>query len=226
MSLLKTLTTSRPAAPVPVSTQHIPYVETLWNQLVEARERATKQEEYVRTASQLGVKVDAIERVANTAALGGREVAIAGKTLDRIKRVLAAGCEPTTPPEQWFCGMLTMPKRVTRTDPQLGDTFKGYPDETWPSQNLDRYRSPFRQLTVRVFSGAMPIEAVQKLATVKGDLDDVRVYSPSYEDFDQLRNPVVRDPVLIGRIDFLGEPHYFEIARWDIDADLAALFRR
>lgn len=208
---------SRSAVATKVDTRHIPYVEALWNRLQAARQQVAAKEDYLREAGRLGVKVAAVANVALAAADDAEATAQAAGALERVKRVLALGAEPTTPPEAWYCGMLAQPEPIRRD--RSGEPV--YPDETWPR----RYRSSYRD-TVSVFQGAMPLAALQRYAAAKDMIDDVRVYSPREDDFRQMPAPELRDPVLIGRIDFLGEPHYFELARWDIDKDLAVVFGR
>lgn len=200
-----------------VETRHIDYVETLFNRLTAAKESLAKREEYVRSVAGLGVKSEAAQRVANIALEEGRNVHAAEATLNRIRMVLNLGAEPTTPPITWFCGHIEEPKRVkVRTS---WGTDRRYPEETWDA------RRPYSRATL-VFGSAIPAEALQRYAATKPYIDDARIYSPREEDFEKKFNPVPRDPVLIGKISFLGKDEFFEIARWDIDEDLAALFSR
>jgi hypothetical protein len=210
--------------PVQVATQHIPFVETLWMRLVAAREQLAAKEDYLRQVGQLSVRVDSLTRVADGALADSQAIRKAEVDLDRIKKVLAFGCEPTTPPE-WFCGHLTAPKKVKAKDGRF-DGREEYPSETWPQWSPEtRYRSKTRDRDTHVYTGPMPAIALQRYAAVKSLIDDVRVYSPRPEDFETIReDDPSPDPVLIGMIAFLGEPQYFEIARWDIDKDLAAIF--
>ena len=51
------------------------------------------------------------------------------------------------------------------------------------------------------------------------------VYSPVDTDFStELVAPLTRDPVVIARSRLGSEAHYFEVARWDISRDLAAMY--
>lgn len=196
----------------PVETRHIPYIETLWNQLQDARAQLAAKEQYVREAAALGVKVAAVERVADATATDGAAVRRAVDELERIKQLLAAGAEPTTPPRDWYCGALTKPEPMGKD--RWGDDV--YPQEDWPNRSTSR--------SVAFFQGAMPVEALRRYAATKHLIDDARVYSPRETDFYRMPEPELRDPVLIGLVTFLGTSHYFELARWDIDADLAVVF--
>lgn len=223
MGVLNLLTTQPKTEAIQVATKHIPYVESLWNKLETAQERQRAKEEYLRTASGLGIRTASLSGLADAAISEAKVIRTGGKTLDRIKRVLAAGAEPTTPPKQWFCGMVETPKKIRDWNQVRAP--KVWPRETWPHTAEGSLSINWRTTDdIRVFKGAIPLVALQKLAATKPDLDDVRIYSPHVDDFQTLRNPAPRDPVMIGLIDFLGEKQYFEIARWDIDKDLAAIF--
>ena len=198
--------------PIQVASRHIPYVEPLWTRLTAAQKAVADKEEYVRTAGQLGVRLMAVTTLADGTETDAKAVRKAAADLQRIKRLLAVGAEPTTPPD-WYCGHLTEPPKTTD---RWGE--ERYPAETWPSRNWSG------RGTALVFNSAIPLDALQRYAAAKPLIDDARIYSPRDEDFYRLPEPQPRDPVLIGMVRFLGEPQYFEIARWDIDRDLATLF--
>lgn len=206
---------------VSVATKHIPYIETLWARLEGAKTAQRTREEYVRAASQMGLKLKALEHVADKVLADPKGIRAGEAALLRVKMVLAAGCEPTTPPAGWYCGALREPKKVKSTD-GWDNEIRRFPRETWPDYRT-RWSS---ERTVSTYVGPIPIEVIQKLAVVEPLVDDIRVYSPREEDFRANVNPQPRDPVAIGAIDLLGERHYFELARWDIDSDLATVFER
>ena len=194
--------------PVKVDRRHIPYIEVLWKALEDSKDTVGKREEYLRTSTILGIKTASTDRVArlpDRATLRKEE-----RTLERIKTLLSLGAEPVTPPSDWWCGTLTSPKKA----------WHDWPTETWPCLH-DRYEM---DNTVRIYRGAFPIEAMQRYARMKPYVDDVRVYSPERSDFKKAPLPVLRDPVLIGMIRYLETAQYFELARWDIDKDLAKVF--
>lgn len=203
-----------PDPPTIVASQHIPYVEPLWTRLQAAKRQVEQKREYLRATDRLAIKVAARDNVAAAAEAEGKAIVDAARALERIKRVLALGAEPTTPPEQWFCGLVAEPEGIV--EDRWGH--KDYPIERWPNRARGR--------TVMVFEGAMPVAALERYAAAKDLVDDVRVYSPREDDFRRLPEPELRDPVLIGMIAFLGEGQFFELARWDIDEDLAAVFGR
>jgi hypothetical protein len=207
------LTKARPRTePVTtVASRHIPFVETLWLRLRDAKTDVAAKEDYLRQVGNLGVHVESLTTVADAAVADAKAVRKAEVDLERIKRVLSFGCEPTTPPE-WYCGHLAEPAKDSRGD---------YADETWPQAG-----SYYSRDRTRVYRGPIPATALQRYAAVAPLIDDARIYSPREDDFRQLRNPEPIDPVIIGMIRFLGEPQYVEIARWDIDRDLASIFGR
>ena len=210
MGLLQRVGLLETTKPIEVSVAHIPYVESLWMRLEDAKQRLSVKQDYLRTVGSLGVKVDALTAVADATLANERAIRSGQVELERIKKVLAYGCEPTTPPE-WFCGHLTEPEK---------NKDGRYRAERWP-QRGDYYNN--RDQT-RVFKGPVPAKALQRYAVVSTLIDDARIYAPEVDQFETLRNPEPFDPVLIGMIMFLGEREYFEIDRWDVDLDLATIF--
>lgn len=211
MFLSKLLTPPTPAATTPtraaIETRHIPYVETLWNRLQDARAQVAAKETYLSDANALGLQIASVATLTADTKRDVQAVARAADEIERIKAALAFGAEPTTPPRDWYCGRLTDPRGNDRED---------FPSETWPNREDSRARN--------VFASAMPMAALRRYAATKHLLDDVRVYSPRYEHFTRHPNPHMTDPVLIGMIRFLREPQYVELARWDIGDDLAVIF--
>lgn len=212
MFLTRLLSTPQSAAPEPikVSTCHIPFVERLWLDLQAARGQIAAKREYLGESDRLGLKIATVTALAEQTEADTTAVHRATSELDRIKRVLEIGGEPTTPPKDWYCGHLTEPRKTKERDREA------FPPETWANREGGR--------STNVFRGAMPMPALQRLAATQEFLDEVRVYSPHYEHFTHHPNPQMLDPVLIGMVRFLGVPQYFELARWDIDGDLAIVF--
>lgn len=186
--------------------RHIPYVETLYDRLRAAAQLVADRRAYLREANELGVKAAALTAVANQVVEDETTLRHSRGAYDRIRQLLAFA-EPTEPNSAWYCGQLEEPER---------DEDGRYPRETWPTRYTG-YSDPL------VWQGATPVAALRALARAKPLVDEVRVYSPNIDDFRVLRS-APRDPVLIGMIRFLGEETYFELARWDIDQDLAVLF--
>lgn len=199
-----------------VEVKHIPYVEGLWNDLVEAKATLASREEYLKTASQLGLKVNTVDGLAEDILADYKAVSDGGKALNRIKHLLAMGAEPTEVPAHWYCGHIEAPKKIKISRP-FGNDEKWYPNETWPHQWVSN-------AAALVFNGPIPLNALRRYAAAKPYVDGARIYSPNINDFSQLRNPKRLDPVLIGSVYYLGQNLYFEIARWDIDKDLEQVF--
>jgi hypothetical protein len=204
---------AKPAPPVPVTSRHIPFVERLWLQLRDAQGQLIAKRAYLREARDLGLKIATVASLAEQTETEAAAIERAAGELDRVKRILELGAEPTTPPRDWYCGHLAEPARVKS---QRGG--EEFPAETWPNREHSR--------STNVFRGAMPMLALRRYAAALELIDEARVYSPHYEHFIHHPPPEMRDPVLIGMIRFLGEPQYFELARWDIDGDLAVVFGR
>lgn len=229
------------------------YRAGLAEQISAKRAAAVSREDYLNTALSLKLNVAAINELADSVRTSQREATQADSALARIDRVLAFGCEPTSPPATWFCG----------SPVDLADKNGRYPTETWPCAQITRERDTAARLEkerarnglimttstwdpgpvsrnlgeifgwpnaplplVATYAAPIPIPVLHQLSAVQSLFDSMRVYSPKEEDFKRNVNPVPRDPVLIGAIDFLGVPQYFEVARWDIDEDLAAIFTK
>lgn len=206
-----------PGEPIQVATKHIPFVEKQWLALTAVQTALEDKKTYVGAAEALGVRTATTDALAKSVKTETEAIDRASITLDRIKALLALGAEPTTPPRQWYCGWVEAPKKITiRGTPT-------YPNETWPTDNIGR-TDIWGRCPGRVFHGAMPLDVLTTYAAIKSLADEIRVYSPAEDDFEQLVNPAPRDPVMIAMVSFLGERLYFEVARWDIDADLAAVF--
>jgi len=205
------LMTKRAPEPIQVSSHHIPFVAVQYERLEAAKADVKVRQDYLLAAGRVGVLTASLANVVTATAEAAIATRKAEASLDRIKRLLALGAEPTTPPQQWWCGHVEEP---ARTKDSWGDLH--YPAESWPCASSQR--------AAMVFQSAIPIAALQRYAAAKPLLDEYRIYSPSRDDFLELANPEPRDPVLIGLITHLGESLFFEIARWDIDKDLAAIF--
>lgn len=199
-----------PEPVVKVATKHIPYVESLWNELEASRKAVELKEAYIREANKIGVKTASVSAMEREVVADRAKIDTGVKTLTRIKQALALGLEPTTPNTQWYAGSLGEAPR---------DQYGNRPSEHWPCRNVTGYIWYMAE-----FKGPIPLEALSKYAAVQHIVDDVRVYSPRMEDFDRVPDPVPHDPVIIGSIQHLSKPQYFEIARWDVDQDLASLF--
>lgn len=204
-----TFALARTKESIPVATKHIPYLEALWNTLDASKKSIAAKKEYLQVAQRIGREVAAVSSVADRAKSDGESVVDGENAFNRIKQILAAGGEPTTPPIEWFCGRVITPMRLKNGR---------YPDETWPGKR-------HYQGEVRVYQGAMPVMALERYAAMKDLVDGTRIYSPSDSDFEQIQKRIVyRDPVMIGSVAFLERNLYFELARWDIDKDLANVF--
>lgn len=138
----------------------------------------------------------------------------ARKALNNIKQALALGCEPATPPEDWYAGTLTKEECIDRYNGRTKE-------DTWPCKNYGIYT---RKHDMMQFGGVIPIEALEKIADTKSLFESIRIYSPNPEHFNKVE-PVPTDPIAFGRIRLMGEDHYFEVVRWDISEDLAALVK-
>lgn len=195
---------------VEVDERHLEYIDALINGIDVRRDDIAAKKAYMSAADASGLKIAAIEPMREDVERYEKRLADVTVVIDRIKRVLAAGGEPTSLQETWYAGQLTEPKRSEWRDPV----------ETWPCANAHALWGA----EVLVYKGAMPLSAVERLAEASPLLDDVRIYSPRRDDFYAMPRRLPHDPVLVGMIDLLGEPQYFEIARWDVDKDLAALF--
>lgn len=216
---LLTRTATQPEAhlappPIQVETKHIPFIEPLWNKIEETKRVIALKEGYIKTVDEIGLDIESIRLVREQIEKGRQGVAQAETVLRRIKMALAAGCEPATPPTNWFVGHLNAPSK---------DGNGYHPRETWPGYDGYYVSSRGGALT---FTSAIPAEALVKYADLKGLFDDTRVYSPNKRDFMLEENPAPRDPVILGMIELMKEKYYFEIVRWDITEDLAAIFKR
>jgi len=208
------------------------YLTTLTEGVAERWAKARKQTAYLTQVQQTGVNAAATTDLLARVKAEVESLERVDTEVEKVRKVLAYGCEPTTPPQTWWCGYLEDPKGR-------------YANETWPSLNLKQatpgervtastfavYLSygqgtPLEYTSSLIFSSAVPVEVLNAYAATKGLFEGVRVYSPDPADFKQLANPIPHDPVLIGRLFVAGRTHYFEIARWDIDSDLAELFSR
>lgn len=199
---------STPGEPVQVAVRHIPFIETMWLRLGEAKEALAAKQAYLIEAGRMDIKMASLSALAEASARDETAVRHAEVSLERMKMLLAFGAEPTTPPGAWYCGRIEEPKK---------DVWGNYPSETWPARD---------SRDALVFQGAIPLIALRRYAATKGLVDDVRIYSPDWDDFRVLQNPQPRDPVMIGLINYLGDRVYFELARWDIDKDLVTVFGR
>jgi hypothetical protein len=198
-------------APVKVATKHIPYIEGLWNALEESSKGLDAKRQYIKEVDALGLDVASIDELKKDVSASEKKIAAGRDGLLRIKKALAAGCEPTTPNKTWFGGYIDKVKT---------DSYGYAKKDNWPNNNYSYYGGN----GALVFKAPIPLAALQRYASVKPLFDDVRVYSPRREDFEWVADPVPHDPVIYGAISYLGKPEYFEIARWDIDADLANVF--
>jgi len=189
------------------------------DRLVLAKQRVVEKKELLRTALQTGVRVDSLDNLADTLPELEHQVGQANRKLANIKTLLELGFEPTNPPTKWYVGWLKEPKKVGWFDR------RGYPQETWPG--LSVFRSSWeRSRSAAVFTAPIPVAALAALGRAMPYLDDVRAYSPRDTDFTVHAEPVPHDPVIIGAVEYLGERIYFEIARWDINKDLAEVYSR
>lgn len=127
--------------------------------------------------------------------------------LDKVVQAFQLGYEPTTPPMHWFHGIV-----------EQGKTWAEGVMRHFPS---DGEHQP-AHLEVRTYTGAMPLAvelAYVRAVPVFGD--DIVVYSPYLSDFKRAI-PVVRDPVMIGRLKVGSERLFFEVIRWGTPEDLLA----
>lgn len=144
-----------------------------------------------------------------------KQLSEAAKIVEKVKKLIDAGCEPTTPNSAWYCGV-------------IDDNTHRRGAEGWPCANApfkDQWGDGWkhRQMT---YQGPMPVSAFKKLAEVRNLVDEVRVYSPHKSHFEEVPIPKRVDPVLIGRVRHIDNFYFFEIARWDVTDDLAALFTK
>lgn len=130
------------------------------------------------------------------------------------------GYEPTTLPENWYGGfMRKLPNGVLNRSGNL------LPEHRWPSKNsYDRWG-----LAALLFQAPVPKEAMEKYRTavrVFGD-KNIQVYSPERSDFSEVPRPLPIDPVIIASTGWSPKGHtpYFEVARWDTDKDIAAVYK-
>lgn len=140
------------------------------------------------------------------------------RRLSRYESVVKAGYEPTTPPTAWFVGFM---RAVPRSVSNRREWFPG-------RRTPDRWVNQPERL---VFTAPVPSDVMEKYrqaVPVFGE-ENLRVYSPTINDFAADMRPLPVDPVIIGRLDWNpqeGEkPTYYEIARWDVDKDLAELYK-
>ena len=199
--------------PTKVATKNIEYVGTLWDKYVAVRDDLAKKEEYLREAQAVGVKTATLAHVAERVRVEGEQLHRSKESFERIKQLLTLGAEPTTPPDQWYAGRIETPK--ARNSMLVRQE---YPVERWPSYN--------KGTRAFVYTGPIPVAALQKYAAMRHLIDDVRIYSPDRDHFKQMPEPIVRhiDPVMIGVIEFLDVSRFFTLARWDVAEDLAAVF--
>lgn len=203
--------------PIQVASRHIPLISEIYDHTLQIRDTQKSRKEYLDQVARTGVRAASINIVRDSYKTDKKILAETEAALLRIKMVLAAGCEPTTPPQEWFHGFLEEPPKD-----QWGDYDVSSFDRSWPGKSVGGNMVS----RVDVFVGAIPPSALTKYAAVKGLVDSVKVYSPRSEDFRTFENPMVADPVLIGVIRAAKKRYYFEIARWDVDKDLADLFSR
>ena len=215
MALLGTRTSPIKEEPpeIQVDPKYIDYIEGFQSQILEASEGISRKREYILRANALGMtNIPALDTLESDVTKTNDRIRLAGVKLDRIKQMLALGYEPTSLNTDWYAGHLHSPR----------PSFNGNPaPETWPHK---AFQETSLSRGAYVFRAPIPLSALERYAGVKGLVDDVRVYSPRKEDFAWVPEPVPHDPVLVGKIDILSNPQYFEIARWDIDADLAEVF--
>lgn len=201
-------------------------LDNLRHETEEATTRLSAKRDYLRSVRGMSDGVGAVVTMQRSIKSDMDRIAHAGDAISRIERLLAFGFEPTTPPD-WYCGHLSEPKEQRsetwpRKEAPSGRTEPTVSDSVWTLTAFSF--SPFGMgLGYRVFKGAIPAEAVRRYSIAKPLLDDARIYSPREEDF-QFVSLEPADPVLIGGVEVLGQPCYFEIARWDIDRDLAEVF--
>lgn len=159
----------------------------------------------------------------------------------RYQKVLQAGYEPTTLPA-WEVGIIERHRSFMRD--QFGN--KGAIIETWQPprepvptpptpKTLDQLAYQMNQLyasgpsrgRVKLFTAPIPRSAwsaYRKARPVFG-VTELRVLSPNEADFAELPRPVAKDPVIIGRVlNIEGAWRHFEVARWNVTEDLAALY--
>jgi len=185
--------------------QYNDFITDLESRLEAAKEGIFEKQEYMRRVKALDVNVSATQEVARRLRAAEDNITQGHRAIVNIKHLLAEGCEPTTPNAEWYCGHIEE------------DTSRSYYlRESWP--NLTG------STDMKVFKGPIPIEALERFSKTKQYLSDVRVYSPHKEDFRVVPEPIPHDPVIVGRVDFLKMPYYFEVARWDVGKDLASLF--
>lgn len=207
-----------------VDVKFIPYVESLWNRLVASRISISTKKEYLEIVRQLNVKSESVKQVEQHYSEETSEARKAVGALERIKKLLAAGAEPNEPNFQWYVGVIQKPR--PKTTLRLRQI---YPVENWRGQSVSSWSSRDNGYRQAVYTGPMPVHALQALASLGPLVDDYRIYSPDAKHFAALPEPISRvniDPVLSGRIEYLGQNEYFELARWDIDRDLAGVFSK
>lgn len=141
--------------------------------------------------------------------LRGHDAKVAARRTQLIKyiAILQQGYEPTTPPAEWYCGVVVIPKGHNNQTTEL---------TRWPHKAFSGGTDTEHQFTSPVPSAVGAAYAIA--ANLFGD--DIRVYSPNRADFAELPRPKRVDPVMIGYLD----GRYYEIIRWDVDKDLEVLF--
>ena len=157
------------------------------------------------------------------------------KELDQLVRdcrraiqALEQGFEPTTPPEKWVAGFIRRPgwrhrialaKRYGR---EVGRFPYKQEPERWPREATGtRYAR-----TCRVFTAPVPASMLPRInegLQFFGN-DELRIYSPRESDFQIVPLPLPVDPVVIGRLSVGDRSVFFEVVRWDVDKELAALY--
>jgi hypothetical protein len=197
--------------------KHEEFVTALYSDLTYDETLLEKKREYIAAVDRTGIKIGAVDSLAKGLNAQITKLNEAQVAIVKIKQLLAAGCEPTTPNEAWYAGYLQAPET----------TWQGIPrnPETWPCANGTRGPEGER-IAYWLYQAPIPVDVVEKYAMVEHLLDSVRIYSPHMEDFKKVMEPIPRDPVMIGRVNLLNSQRYFEIARWDIDKDLVAIFTK
>ena len=202
---------------IEVDPKHKQYVAGLWGDVNFNRRVVEKKREYIEAIDRIGVKVASVDSLATALNRQVTKINESKANIIRVKQLLAAGCEPTTPNIEWYSGYIKAPELDWRGSIKNEAENKG-----WPSANAGS-AAPGTRVAYWLYRAPIPVAVLEQYALVEHLLDSVRIYSPNIEDFQQVPMPVPHDPVMIGRVD-LTTPQYFEIARWDIDKDLAEIF--
>lgn len=138
--------------------------------------------------------------------------------------------EPTTPPRDWYCGVISKAATTEMVTHRQRGRWGGYDTYTWKARETAKETWPHKAFEwdrnnnatdVHMFTAPVPADAMAAyhVAVAEFGVHNVRVYSPNMEDFAPAPKPRPIDPVIIAKA---ADGTYYEIARWAISEDIAA----